>query len=83
MHLDSPENANIGGCLSTLRHHCVPEKFDTPFEEARRVRVKKIASGLQKVAEQVQRIQEFANRTDNEELLKLLAEQFEFGADVP
>ena len=82
MHLDRPEKTNLMRCLTTCRHHCSPEKFEMSSMEARETRVRKIASGLQKAAEQVQKIKALGERTKNIELLKLLNEQFEFGADV-
>ena len=83
MHLDETESMNILRCLTTCRHHCDPTKFVPGLNEAGRIRVLKIESGLKKAAEQIQKIHALGERTKNIELLNLLSEQFEFGADVP
>ncbi len=69
-------------CVSICKHHCDPEKVELFGSEARKVRIRKIASGLEKAMDQINKIKALGERTHNIELLRLLNEQIEFGADV-
>jgi hypothetical protein len=82
MHLDRTEETNLMRCLSICKHHCDPEKVESATQEQREVRVRKIASGLEKSMEQINKIHALAESTGNIELLRLLNGQFKFGAYV-
>ncbi len=83
MRMHETEKTNLSQCLSICGHHCEPQKVELSNTEERRVRIQKIASGLRKAQRQINKIHGLAERTGNIELLHLLNEQFEFGAEVP
>ena len=81
--MNTPENANLPACLGRMLDEADYTKFFPPLSGEQKKRLLFVESGIEKVSEQVLRIYRFAQRTQNTELLELLNEQFEFGADVP
>lgn len=80
--MNTPDNANVLGCISMCGHHADYTKFHPPLDVDGRRRMRKIEDGLKKIRIRVKKIYDLAERNNDTEIKEILDEVFEFGPEA-